>query len=250
MPKEFGEGTKQDANMEQETASEKAGRVLGEEFNRQIKIKETDTDAKKEILGHLVLRYARKEDFDGIKEVEIDKWNFREREYKEKKEEEWKQKDIEALRKSITEPGQRDFLVLTVNDEVAGHIEFGKDPKLDDVTVRIYTLSVMEKYKKNGFATALLEHAIEEAEIYLNAERIILNTQEENGEAVPFYKKPIDEGGKFGFDQAGGPQENQYRRWHNKKTGKIGPTHSISFVLDIKKWKEKRLEKGSGATES
>jgi ribosomal protein S18 acetylase RimI-like enzyme len=228
--------------VQAEVSPEKAGEILYEEPNRKVKIKEADTKNKTEILGHLVLRCATPGDFEGIAKVAIDRWNFREKKYKEPQaEEQLKKKGLGQIKETLAEPGKIDFLVLTVNGEVAGYIEFGKNPddrkyRSDDATAHIYTLSVLEKYMNNGFATALLKCGIEQAEKCFNAESIYLNTQEENGEAVPLYKE------KFGFEQIGESRLNESKKWHNEKTGKMEPVHEISLVLDVKKWKEKLVK--------
>jgi ribosomal protein S18 acetylase RimI-like enzyme len=221
-----------------EVPPEKSGRVLYEETNRKVKIKEADTETKTEVLGNLVLRCATKEDFDGIAKVAIDRWNFREKKYGVEQDKELQQKGLEQIRETLTNPGKINFLTLVFNGEITGYIEFGENPddnqhKLDDTTAHIYTLSVLEKYMNNGFATVLLGHGIEQAEKDFNAAYILLNTQKENKESVPLYKE------KFGFEQIGKPRLSKSTKWHNKKTGKMEPTHDISLVLDIKKWKEK-----------
>lgn len=222
---------------EKSEKQEQLKKILYEESNRRVIIKEDDTETKKEVLGNLVLRCATREDFDGIAQVATDRWNFREKKYGVEQDKELQKKGLEQIRETLANPGKINFLALSFNGEIVGYIEFGEN--IDDKqhglnsTAHIYTLSVLEKYMNNGFATALLEYGIEQAEKCFNAEYILLKTQKENEESVPLYKE------KFGFEQIGEPRLSQSTKWYNKKTGKMEPTHDISLVLDIKKWKKK-----------
>ena len=221
----------------------KAGRIL-DKIDREITITSIDADEPEKVEGHGFLRYAKGEDIEGVVNASLDRKKFREKNHGIEYNEEFLKKDTGELRQLFTEGLQEDAksscLVLDINGEIAGYVEFGKDlfekdPKLKDITSRIFTISVLEKYFRNGFGEVLLEKAILEAEKYFDAERIVLGTQAENKGALLLYVK------KFGFRKLKPNSENKKRKWKKKREDgewEDIKNYDVSLVLDIKKWKQ------------
>ena len=262
----------------------KAGRILWEDPERLVKEmtdeelakgpeERTGNSSAQEVERHCVLRYATEKDFDGIKAANMDRWRFRAKEYncEKYKKEQFTEENEANLREQLSEDSvsERDFksscLVLTVNGEVAGYVEFGPGLKklekfekfVDDTTAQIYTISVLEKFQKNGFGVILLEDAILEAEKELHAEKVILGTQEENEGGMALYTgkkqgfgfeqadRQFDEK-RSGLDEQGNEVKNEgkWMKWNLKtKAWEDRKCYWLCLSLDIKKWKEKQAEK-------
>ncbi len=246
----------------QEKLENKRGRILWEEPARLVK-EMTEEDLAKgpedsvgrapaeEIERQCVLRYATKEDFDGLKAVDMDRWRLRAKEYNSednKRKKVWEPRNEDELKRYLSEDSKASHLVLAVDGQIAGYIAFGKnagdDEKykdyIDDTTVRVYTLSVLEKFQKNGFGAALLEHGILEAEKNFGAEKIFLNTQAKNEGSMKLYTAP-----KKGFEFKEVKREQDTKRdwmkWNKKKkTWEERKNYRVSLMLDIEKWKAKK----------
>jgi len=219
MPEEI---EKEARDVESEESPEKAGRVL-DEFDWE------DSEGKRK---KAVLRYAKGEDLDGIKNVEMDKWRFRGETYGDEfnAQREWTQENTDKLREDLND-SRKSFLVLTVDNEVVGHIEFTKSFNPSDKTVYVDTITVMQKYNRQGFATGLLERATEEAKKSFNAEHISLGTQEENKSSNILYDK-------FGFEEVSKELSGRKWKWVDEEGKERTDCYDLKLMLDIKKWEE------------
>jgi ribosomal protein S18 acetylase RimI-like enzyme len=171
------------------------------------------------------VRYAQAKDREGIKAVELDKWRYRtEKGYRDYTGQEPSMSEFDE---NINNPDKVVFIVLTIDGEVVGHVDFGEDHLSeipDSKTVELYTVTTIEKYQRNGFMTRLLRQAEKEAQRVFGAEKIILSTQEENPEAIAFYSSP-----KVGYQQLSGHFESQ-GTWNGKN-----PYWSVRFIKHLKK---------------
>ncbi len=231
MPNEFLEGLPQEPNIESEMPIEKELKVL-EVFDwvdEGVK-DENGVRSEKGIRGEKgevyrgVIRYATRDDREGIKVVEKDKWDYRtkrgERDYR------GAEPTMEKFDELINKPDKFIALVLTIDKQIIAHVDFGED-HLSEIpeatTTELYTVTTMEKYKRNGFMKKLLKLAEEEAQKVFGAEKIILSTQEENSEAIKFYSS-FD----VGYEQLPGHFESQ-GIWKGKS-----PYWSIHFIKHLK----------------
>ncbi len=230
MPNEFLEGLPQEPNIESEMPIEKELKVL-EVFDwvdEGVK-DENGVRSEKGIRGEKgevyrgVIRYATRDDHEGIKVVEKDKWDYRtkrgERDYR------GAEPTMEKFDELINKPDKFIALVLTIDKQIIAHVDFGEDhlSEIPETTTELYTVTTMEKYKRNGFMKKLLKLAEEEAQKVFGAEKIILSTQEENSEAIKFYSS-FD----VGYEQLPGHFESQ-GIWKGKS-----PYWSIRFIKNLK----------------
>lgn len=177
---------------------DKEGRVISEIF-----FEDKETGEKKIV----ILRYAKIEDQEGIKNAIIDRYEFRNKKYKVPMPE-FREEELRIFQKSFSEPEKCSVVVITVDNKIVGYVEFGIRPELDGDVHRIFTLSVMKYFHRKGFGKVLLERAINDLKIQFGAKKIRLNTQEENEESLPLYLKK-------GFKQVKRDLSDK-RKWHNK----------------------------------
>ena len=181
-----------------------------------------------------VVRYATQADREGIKAVEKDKWEYRtkrgERNYRGP-DGEIEEPTMEDFDRLINQPDKFGSILLTIDGEVVAHVDFGEnhlseepDGNPDSKTTELYTVTTLERYKRNGFMKRLLELAEKEVQKVFDSEKIILSTQEENPDAIAFYSDP-----EVGYEQLPGHFESQ-GEWKGKS-----PYYSVRFIKHLKK---------------
>ena len=220
-------------NFEGELKSEKSvesreGRVIGP-------FQWTETIDGKEIVKEGIIRYAKKEDYQDLVEVDNNRSEFRRKEYGvEPKLPGEIEKVMELnLERSLSQPDELAFIVLEVEGEIAGYVEFGKmrwGVELPANVREASTVSVLEKYHGKGIGTALTLSAEDEVR-KIGVEKIELYTNDQNKQTVGS-KGRIGFYEKLGYKQEGEPEEDE---GGTKWSGKV--IKYIKFVKYLNKQK-------------
>lgn len=151
-----------------------------------------------------VLRFAKKEDEQGLVEVDEDVARYRLKTYKMEKYAELLEKGEvgtwtkESLQKSLDEPDQSSIIVAESGDDITGYVGLEHYPEQGEGTVRFSNMYVKEKYHRQGIGTELVETALEKAKELYGAKKVALNTGEWNKPAKELYESQ-------GFEQEGAP---------------------------------------------
>ena len=112
----------------------------------------------------------------------------------------------EVWRKRLAEPEDGKFsLVAMVGDEIAGHLGLGTNPSRPR---RKHAggigMAVRDDFQGQGVGTALLQAAVDQADNWLNLQRLELTVFTDNEPALRLYKK-------CGFEIEGTLRRNSFR---------------------------------------
>jgi len=189
-----------------------------------------ETVEGKEVIKEGVIRYATKQDYEGLVKADIDRSEFRHAHYDldRKKPEDIQKKMMQRLERSFSQPEELAFIVLEINGEIAGYIELDKLPTLPPDVIQTSTVSVLEKYHSKGAGKALVVST--ETEIRrMGIKKIELYTNDQNEQTVGS-KERVGFYEKLGYEREGEPMENKKGvKWRNKNGEHVVVKH-IKFV--------------------
>ena len=182
------------------------------------------------------IRFAKREDGEGLALADKDRAEFRLKEYKMEQYRERLEKGLigdgvkQNLEESLAEPDKSAHVVLEIGDEIVGYAEFGPYPEWGEATVRIHTLSTLQmrpEYRRQGFGRKLLRQTIKQSQDIYGAKHIALNTDSWNKPAIALYKAE-------GFVEEGEPESENWMAY-DSASDKMVESKRIKMVKDLEK---------------
>lgn len=167
----------------------------GESFEKLGWIEPQSLNLEKLENKEVFIRNAGLDDYQGLAKVIQDTWNYRTREWNSpKRDVNQEASRMNFLEESISDPERLTVLLVTVNNEVAGYVDFRKNdlskyPDADPNVVRIDTLFVLEKYHGTGIGYSLLKYTEDIAQDVFHAQEIHLRTHSCNKDAIRLYSR-------------------------------------------------------------
>jgi len=199
-----------------------------------------------------VIRYARKEDADGLAAVDMDRAKYRLGKYRAEnyrisvEDGTFGNRVKKDLEKSLERPDELSFIVLDIGGEIVGYSEFGPKPEWGEGVICVHTTSVLQmnpRYKKTigsseekgyGLGTKLRAMVISEAKKIPGAQKLQSSVHEWNIASLRSWEKlgsfPLPKSGRINNGPKGDPVVI-----YDSKKDKMIVSKVVRMSLDLKK---------------